>query len=607
MGRCLVLVSFLISLSATAAPPAITYEGYLTDSSDTPITSTVSLQFRIYGTSSSNTGSTNCLLYTETQPSISVNNGNFAALIGKGSGSFSGGLTVLDQIFDNQATIAGSSCSFAAAAGDARRMLEVVVNGTSMGSIEMSSAARALQANNSTTLSGHPAADFVQTTAVPTCSGGMVLTFSGSSFSCVSPGGGGITTLNGLAGSPQTFATPTASGTSMAWTSAGSSHTLNIPMASTTGVSAGLLSKADYDTFNNKIGTSTGFSGDVSGTVGAISVDKIKGTSLSISAPSSGQALKYNGSNWTNSAITIGDVTSLSSTLSTKLDASVSQSANTVLAAPNGAAGAPSFRALVAADLPASGYDSTYFKNGTNNFGAASSIGNQGSYDLTIKTSNQPRITIQSGGNVGIGTTSPGYILDVSGTSGARIKDVSSDTPSLTLENTNRIWEIFSSAAYSNAFGIYDATAGQNRMVIDTSGNLGIATTTPGSKLDVNGVATVNASTESIASYTNSGVAYTIPDAGTNLRRITLTGNATVTLPTYNQFGKVWTLTVIVKQDGTGSRTLTWALPGSDSILWDQSASAPPPNPTANKITIYQFTKPGDELVWYGSVVWKQN
>jgi hypothetical protein len=66
-------------------------------------------------------------------------------------------------------------------------------------------------------------------------------------------------------------------------------------------------------------------------------------------------------------------------------------------------------------------------------------------------------------------------------------------------------------------------------------------------------------------------------------------------------------LTVILTQDSTGSRTLTWAAPGSDSILWDQNASAPSPASAASKTTIYQFTKVSDDSVWYGSQVWKQN
>lgn len=80
-----------------------------------------------------------------------------------------------------------------------------------------------------------------------------------------------VTSLNGLTAATQTFATPGTTGTAPAWSSAGSVHTLNIPLASVTGVTAGLLSNADWTNFNNKAATSatwstTGNSGTNSGT-----------------------------------------------------------------------------------------------------------------------------------------------------------------------------------------------------------------------------------------------------------------------------------------------------------------------------------------------------
>lgn len=67
-----------------------------------------------------------------------------------------------------------------------------------------------------------------------------------------STGGGGISSLNGLTASSQTFAAIGTSGTAPAWTSSGSAHTLDIPLASASSVTAGLISKTEYDTFNGK-------------------------------------------------------------------------------------------------------------------------------------------------------------------------------------------------------------------------------------------------------------------------------------------------------------------------------------------------------------------
>ena len=68
---------------------------------------------------------------------------------------------------------------------------------------------------------------------------------------CFGAGGGGITSLNTLTAATQTFANGT-SGTAPAFVSSSSTHTLNIPMASTANVTAGLLSKARYDLFNTR-------------------------------------------------------------------------------------------------------------------------------------------------------------------------------------------------------------------------------------------------------------------------------------------------------------------------------------------------------------------
>jgi hypothetical protein len=87
----------------------------------------------------------------------------------------------------------------------------------------------------------------------------VVVTSTGALSSQAIPTGGGggtITSLNGLATAAQTFAIGTA-GTLPAFSSATSTHTLNIPLASVTGVTRGTISKAEYDVFNAKVGVGT--------------------------------------------------------------------------------------------------------------------------------------------------------------------------------------------------------------------------------------------------------------------------------------------------------------------------------------------------------------
>jgi len=72
----------------------------------------------------------------------------------------------------------------------------------------------------------------------------------------------GITALNGLTAQVQSFANGS-SGTAPAFVSSTATHTLNIPLASTASVTAGLISNTDYTTFSNKITNPMTASGDI--------------------------------------------------------------------------------------------------------------------------------------------------------------------------------------------------------------------------------------------------------------------------------------------------------------------------------------------------------
>lgn len=128
--------------------------------------------------------------------------------------------------------------------------------------------------------------------------------WNGSAAVALGVSGSGLTSLGGQTGSTQTFAVGT-TGTAPAFSSASNTHTLNIPMAATAGTTAGLISKTDYDAFSAKLGTSSTFSGDVSGTSSTMSVDKIKGSPISLTSPTNGQYLKFNGTNWINSVLSV--------------------------------------------------------------------------------------------------------------------------------------------------------------------------------------------------------------------------------------------------------------------------------------------------------------
>jgi hypothetical protein len=90
----------------------------------------------------------------------------------------------------------------------------------------------------------------------------------------------------------------------------------------------------------------------------------------------------------------------------------------------------------------------------------------------------------------------------------------------------------------------------------------------------------------------NSSTAITIALTNGTFQIITLTGNATITMPTATS-GKSFIL--LLKQDGTGSRTVTWS-----TVRWPGN-TAPTITSTASRQDIYSFFADGTN--WYGTTV----
>lgn len=99
-----------------------------------------------------------------------------------------------------------------------------------------------------------------------------------------------------------------------------------------------------------------------------------------------------------------------------------------------------------------------------------------------------------------------------------------------------------------------------------------------------------NGYTEEVATA-NTSTAYTVDLANGSVQILTLTGNCTFTFPTATA-GKGFTM--LLKQDGTGSRTVTWP----SSVKWPAS-TAPTITSTASKGDKFVFV--GDGTYWWGS------
>jgi Chaperone of endosialidase len=164
-------------------------------------------------------------------------------------------------------------------------------------------------------------------------------------------------------------------------------------------------------------------------------------------------------------------------------------------------------------------------------------IGSQSAHPLVLNTSDAERMRITSAGNVGIGTTSPGYKLDVNGT--AMVRDNMYTTGSLGIELTwsgndindsriGRIRPISTPSQNPYAGGLafdyykYDGSAYNffEGMRLNGSGNVGIGTTSPSYKLHVSGNVYINETLfvnqlttieDSLIVYDNVGIGTTSP------------------------------------------------------------------------------------------------
>ncbi len=115
------------------------------------------------------------------------------------------------------------------------------------------------------------------------------------------------------------------------------------------------------------------------------------------------------------------------------------------------------------AKIGLSGDAGTIFTNSLTN---TAYFGNDEAASVQLYTNATARLTIESGGDVGIGTTSPGSLLHIEGSKTTAVLQAN-QTGTGVIANFKQ--------------------AGSSKVLIDNAGNVGIGVTSPGSKLDIVG------------------------------------------------------------------------------------------------------------------------
>ena len=184
------------------------------------------------------------------------------------------------------------------------------------------------------------------------------------------------------------------------------------------------------------------------------------------------------------------------------------------------------------------------------------------------------RLTIIPSGNVGIGTTSPGAKLNVAG-------DVLIDSGEYISWGTVGATSIEGSTASNK---LQFRTNSSDRMIINSTGNVGIGTTSPAGRLHVSDTATLTAVYQKFTNGTtghtsNDGTTLGIDSDGdflinnneakeiklytSDTQRLTISSAGAVKFNTYNTSNNTGTPTYLLGTDGSGNVVKTNTIPGS--------------------------------------------
>ncbi len=364
-------------MSSNGVPNLLPFQGRVTDTNGNPINYPVTINFRIYPP----TGS--CYLYEDTESVTPDSYGMFSVNIGTNS---TGPANTLAQVFSNDGGTISNSCSgtYSPGAND-WRLLQLVVDGTPLPQMEtIGSSGFALNAFN---LDGKDAASFIQVSGVVTqaalntlISNGPYMQANGNTSTTGSITTGGNIYVPGASGSIGIGTSTTTADLEIQKTApsflldaasgGGGTDTVNFSSGAT---QLGAIQAQDGTTgLKFYSGTSLAMTLDssqnlilngslsVAGTIGPGKYTAAQETSLISTL--AGMGLTATGTMWVNT--TTNQLRYWDGSAAETILSSANQNANLIFAGPSsGVAAAPAFRALVAADLPASGVAAGTYKS----------------------------------------------------------------------------------------------------------------------------------------------------------------------------------------------------------------------------------------------------
>lgn len=399
--------------------------------------------------------------------------------------------------------------------------------------------------------------------------------YNGIAWVGLAVSGTGISSLNGLSSTSQSFANG-ATGAAPNWSSTGTTHTLNIPLASAAGVSAGLLSKTDYDIFNNKLSTSLADGNIWIGDGTSTAQQRIMSGDATISNTG---VLTIGTGAITSTKIADGTITNADIASGTVSYSAIQNvSASRLLGNPSGAAAAPSEISLGTGLTFSAG--NLIVSGGTLNGGTANYFPKWSSATALTSTS----LIYDDGINVGIGTTIPSAALEIQKPSAPatellRLRDNTAGkhiefySGTIRQRGGNLAFE-----SYESGYTFSTGNPGTVKVAIQFGGNVGIGNTGPLAALDVVG-----------QMYSRGNIVASSGSIDWNLGNNQTLQSATGSAITFTnmQDGGVYCLFIT---DGT-SRTYTFSGTGLTFNFIQPNAAT-----TAGQATLYKFNRIGSSV-----------